>query len=103
MFSYPFSVADENLKSTGLQAGFSGCHELSDFLDKHPISVKCLVSAGNKRVIVQDDHGRLWQHLEGEGQLEQLQTLQNGFVIQCATENLLVALNGIYLILIYFR
>ena len=92
---YPLSAADKKLRPRGLGAGYNGQHELTDYLDNHPIPVKCVVSSGNKRVIVQDDQGALWQQQEGEGQLKQLQSSHDGLVLQCATEKLLMALIGI--------
>ena len=93
---FSLSVTGNKLQSRGLDAGYNGQNGLALFLAQNPISVKCVVSCGNKRVIAQDDRGGLWQYTEGEGQFEQLQSAQDGLVLQCATEKLLVAVDGMY-------
>lgn len=89
-------IDDGHLTAQGLNAGFKGS-ELSHYLAQHKIRVRGLVAAGNNRVIVQDQEGSLWLYGEGQKELKALECSgsKEDLEINCATEKILVAVNGI--------
>ena len=96
-------VDDGHLTAQGFKAGFKG-NELSHYLDQHQIRARGLVTAGNTRIIVQDQAGSLLLYGEGQQELKALECSgsKDGLEINCATEKILIAVNGTLICLFFF-